>query len=628
MRDTNKFVFILLPCLLALVPPAGAVSVYETAAEYIVAEAGDLRGYCLDFGAGSGELSLAIADSGAFTVLAAEPDAQNVLSFRKTLHDEDRYGAGITIHQASLDKLPYRDYAAALVVSGNLIESGTCSGSAAELFRMVRPDGGMAIIGQPPGCKNVLEESELRAWLDEANIEYTISNTPEKGLWAKVVRGPLPGAGEWTHMWADLGNTACSGDTRTRDAFSLLWFGEPGPRVMVDRHWEPVAPLFKNGLLFVPGFDRIVCVDAYNGARLWDLEVPNSSRIAMMRDAGYLAIDDSTLFLAVENTCLRVEPATGQIRDDLRVSTPNRDWGYIGAGEKLLWASEQLSKASYLAATTGRGAEGNQLGRGDDRFLITSTAVFCLDKATGKQIWRYENPEAVIANPTICINNDGVYFVESTNPVCVADTDGRVLMPDLTKESSEHIVKLDPHTGEVLWRKQHDLTCQHVFHMSCTRDTLVASGCTTISTNYWYHLHAFSTSDGSLLWEKDLDSTFATTDTDHGKQDKHPMIIGDAVQLKQGNFNLRTGEPLGLTFATTNCADGAASMNHIFARNGGVATIISLEEGGNGKPLCSVLRPGCYISIIPAGGVIMLPAFSAGCTCSHSIQTSIAWLPQ
>lgn len=157
-------------------------------------------------------------------------------SFRKTLHDEDRYGAGITIHQASLDKLPYRDFAAALVVSGNIIESGTCSGSAAELFRMVRPDGGMAIIGQPPGCKNVLEESELRAWLDEGNIGYTISNAAEKGLWAKVVHGPLPGAGEWTHMWADLGNTACSKDTRTRDEFSLLWFGEPGPRVMVDRH--------------------------------------------------------------------------------------------------------------------------------------------------------------------------------------------------------------------------------------------------------------------------------------------------------------------------------------------------------------------------------------------------------
>ncbi len=627
MRDTTKFVLILLPFLLVQMQSAGAVSVYEAAANHILAEASDLRGYCLDFGAGSGHLAQALADAKQFTVLAAEPDGQKVQSFRKALHREDRYGAGITIHQASLDKLPYRDYAAALIVSGSIIETGKCSGSAAELFRMVRPDGGMAIIGQPPGCTSVLKESELRAWLDKGGLEYALTNTPEEGLWAKIVRGPLPGAGEWTHMWADLGNTACSGDTRTSDEFALLWFGEPGPRVMVDRHWEPIAPLFKHGRLFVPGFDRVVCVDAYNGARLWDLEVPSSSRIAMMRDAGYLAIDDFTLYLAVEDKCLRVDPPTGRIREELHLSTPNRDWGYIGAGEDLLWASEQLPKASYLAATTGRGAEGNQLGRGDNRFLITSTALFCLDKTTGEHVWRYDNPEAVIANPTICIDGNGVYFVETTNPACVADTDGRVLMPDFAKDTSEHIVKLDPRTGEVLWRKQHDLACQHVFHMSCAQGVLVASGCTTLSTNYWYHLHTFRTDDGSLLWKRDLDSTFATSDTDHGKQDKHPMIIGDTVQLKQGNFNLHSGEPLGLTFNTTNCADCAASGNHIFTRNGGVATIINLDTGGNGRPLCSVLRPGCYISIIPAGGVVMLPAFSAGCTCSHSIQTSIAWLP-
>lgn len=44
MRDTTRFVFILLPCLLALAHSAGAVSAYEAAAEHIVAETGGLRG--------------------------------------------------------------------------------------------------------------------------------------------------------------------------------------------------------------------------------------------------------------------------------------------------------------------------------------------------------------------------------------------------------------------------------------------------------------------------------------------------------------------------------------------------------------------------------------------------------
>ena len=612
--------------LVVAVCAAGDV-IHEQAAGYILGQTGITKGYCIDYGAGEGDLARELARRSQLEIVGVEEDARKVEAGRVALHGVDAYGVQVTLHQGKLDKLGYQDFAAALVVCSAILERGQCPGSAAEMFRMVRPDGGMAFVGQPPGCSVSLREDELRAWLDEAGLEYTITNSPSEGLWARIERGPLPGAGEWTHMWADLGNTACSGDTRTTDRWGVLWFGEPGPRVMVDRHWEPVSPLYKQGRLFVPGFDRVVCVDAYNGARLWDLETPNSSRIAMMRDAGYLALDEKYLHLAVADRCLEVDVQTGQVADTLRVATAERDWGYVAVDDTRLFGSEQLPKASYLAATTGRGAEGNQLGRGDNRFLITSKALFCRDKAAGTEHWHYSNPEAVIANPTICIG-DGVYFFESTEPACVSDTDGRVLMADFTKDAGEFLVKVDVASGELVWRRQHDVVCRHVFHLSYAHGVLLASGCTTVSGNYWYHLRAYNAGDGALLWEKDLDSTFGADDTDHGKQDKHPMIIGETVQLKQGNFELATGKPLGLSFATSNCADCAASMNHVFTRNNSVATIISLREGGNGAPLCSVLRPGCYISIIPAGGVIMLPAFSAGCTCSHSIQTSIAWLPQ
>ncbi len=622
-------VFLVVFCLLMVL--AGSVfaeDLHEGAADYILSQVGFERGYCLDYGAGTGTLGQYLAAKSECTVLGVEADAEKVRAGRDALNREGVYGSGVTLHQAALDRLPYRDYAARLVVSSAIMEDGTCAGSAKELFRMVRPDGGMAILGQPPGCANPLDEAALRAWLDAGGLEYTVTNSPADGLWATIRRGPLDGAGEWTHMWADLGNTACSEDTRTTDNAQVLWFGEPGPKVMVDRHWEPVSPLYKHGRLFVPGFDRIVCVDAYNGARYWDLAVEKSSRIAMMRDAGNLALDEDTLYFAVDGRCLKVDVETGRIMDTARVSSADRDWGYVAVDGMRLYGSEQCPKASYLAASTGRGAEGNQLGRGDNRFLITSTALFCRDKATDAEVWRYVPPEAVIANPTICIGGDGVYFFETREATCVSDRDGRVRMANFTKGPGEHLVKLDRDSGRVLWRRQYDMVCRHVFHLSVAKGVLIASGCTTVSGKFWYHLRAYGADDGDLIWERDLDSTFASDDTDHGKQDKHPLLIADTVQLKQGNFELATGKPLGLRFNTTNCADCAASAKHIFTRNGGVATMISLAEGGNGKPLCSVMRPGCYISIIPAGGVIMLPAFSAGCTCNYSIQTSIAWLPQ
>ena len=108
------------------------------------------------------------------------------------------------------------------------------------------------------------------------------------------------------------------------------------------------------------------------------------------------------------------------------------------------------------------------------------------------------------------------------------------------------------------------------------------------------------------------------------------MIIGDDIYLKYGCYNLQTGNTLNRTFDSTSCTDFSASANHLFSRNENRATIHNINAGGSGSALCSVMRPGCYISIMPAGGVILLPPYSAGCTCGNpgTLQTTIAWLPE
>ncbi len=615
---------------IALYPKDALTPIYERAARYILGQKGiGKKGYCFVYGAGQGRLAFHLARQSDRTIFGVVQGTATLQAARRALHAADLYGMRITLHGGALDRLRYRDYSAALVVCDAVIATGTCPGTAAEMFRMVRPDGGVALIGQPPGCPARLRRADLERWLSAARLTYRITEDAD-GLWARIDRGPLPGAGAWTHMLADVANTACSGDARTTDRFQVLWFGEPGPSVMVDRHWEPVAPLYKGGRLIVPGFDRVVCCDAYNGARLWDLRVPHGARIAMMRDAGWLALGDEYLYVAVKNQCLKVGLETGRIADTTHTPTDGLDWGYLAVDGEQLFGSEQTHEASYLAANIGRGAEGNQLGRGDDRLLITSKRLFCRDRTSNELLWTYasEAGRAVIANVTVCIGGGAVYFFESADPGAVSDADGRVPMTRFTNGEAESLVKLDRQTGKVLWRRQHDMICRHVLHLSYAHGVLVASGCTTKSGNYWYHLRAFKATDGSPLWRQDLDSTFDVGDKNHGKQDKHPVIVGNVVYLKQGNFDLATGRPLGLRFFSSNCADVSASTRHAFTRNQGVARMIDLDRGGHGVPLCSVMRPGCYISIIPAGGIIMLPAFSAGCTCDYSLQTTIAWLPQ
>ena len=106
------------------------------------------------------------------------------------------------------------------------------------------------------------------------------------------------------------------------------------------------------------------------------------------------------------------------------------------------------------------------------------------------------------------------------------------------------------------------------------------------------------------------------------------MIVGDNVYLKYGSYNLQTGASIGFHFVTTNCAGCSASATHFFSRNSGNPSIYSFTGSGTNNILSPAMRPGCYISIIPAGGIIMLPAYSAGCTCGYTLQTSIAWLPE
>ena len=40
------------------------------------------------------------------------------------------------------------------------------------------------------------------------------------------------------------------------------------------------------------------------------------------------------------------------------------------------------------------------------------------------------------------------------------------------------------------------------------------------------------------------------------------------------------------------------------------------------------LRSGCWLGMIPAGGVLLAPEASAGCSCANAIQTSIGYVPK
>jgi len=635
-RNSYLCLSLLLYAMGATVPAFGQQSddAYQAAAKIILETKGvSDRGYCLVFGAGEGRLAEAIAKKSRYTLIGAEEDEEKIKKGRAALRKAGLYGSRITLHRKSLSNLPYRNYAAALVVSDAIMSDGVCRGSAGELYRMIRPDGGMAVIGQPAGSARKLKRSTLETWLKAADITFRLIDDPKKGLWAVIRRGPLPGAGEWTHIRGDIANTASSGDKRTSDTYRILWFGQPGPRVMVDRHWKSMPPLYKKGKLIIPAYERIICSDAYNGARLWDLELKNATRTALLRDAGSLAMGETHLYMAVENKCRKVDLNDGRIAD-VAVLPENREWGYLAIDGDLLYGSEQIPQASYQGSRTrNRGRQGNARTRGENKSIVTSTRFFCLNRATGDRIWEYAPEGTVIANVSICVGENGVFFFESTDATARQDEDGRVKLAAFTKDKAEHLVQLDKRTGRVIWRRPHDVTAAHILYMSYAKGVLVAAGTTTGEGRFYkYHVLAFDTDRGNHLWTRTFDRTAVRSsggrDATHGKQDRQPVISGNTVYFPDEAFDLRSGTPRGFSFQGYGCSDYTASASHLFGRvKSGQAGWWRFAEGGPGTPIDSGMRPGCGMSLIAGGGIVMMPAFGAGCMCDYTIETTAAWLP-
>lgn len=288
--------------------PAAGNEHMTTRAEQILEDTKVTSGFCLLAGAEDGRLAMALARRSKLRIYCAEGDAGKVAAARKLLAEAGLYGTRVVVHHVSPLKLPYPDYFADLVLvpRANIFSPG-------ELFRVLRPCGG---VGWP-------RSRDL--W------RRILTREPPSGGIGRVVRGKLPGAGEWTHQYADAGKSGSSGDTLVKWPMRLLWFGKPGPGRMMQRHWRGTAPVFANGRMFILGQHCIIAVDAYNGRELWSREMPSIQRRVVDIRGGSMVADADSVYISTSNMCLRFDAATGKLLHTYRIPV-RRPRLAIGAG--------------------------------------------------------------------------------------------------------------------------------------------------------------------------------------------------------------------------------------------------------------------------------------------------------
>jgi outer membrane protein assembly factor BamB len=621
----------------------------ELAAQAALQRVGTIKGYCLVLGAGDGRLAYEIARRSQFQVVGLEPDAQRVAQARRRLAEAGLYGVQVTIHQGTADKLPFPSYWANLIVCED-----TLPPSPAEIYRILRPCGGSLVLILP---ESVAEE-RVTKWGAPALTGWKFQSGPAglmvrqggmgfqpmqhrqdadatttRALVASIARGPLPGAGDWSHFYADAGNTACSDDTLAPGAVDLQWFGRPGPRLMPDRHDKSMAPLYKNGRLFVPGDNCVIAVDAYNGTILWERDVPRSLRLGAFKNCGSMAATDERVYIASGSDCLALDADSGELRQTLHVpASPDstaREWGYVAVANELLLGSTTRPEATFREQTL----DTEVLIWRDLMPVVCSDSLFAHERDSGRKLWGYISDRGVIINPTIALGSGRAYFVESTNPATRRVADGRIKLPTLLSKGAD-VVALDLRTGRVQWRKPAGLeTIEHVLFLSYAHDRLVITGTKNVTTpsgrRVRYDLAVFAADTGERLW--------AGTQTPvpdnilegpHGEQVQHPALVGDVIYGNGFACKLNTGEPIegwkwqksrycGTLSTSAACAFSRYDNPWMFDLKTGRHTVLTTEA-----------RSGCWINILPAAGLILVPEASAGCTCGHPIQTSLAFIPR
>jgi outer membrane protein assembly factor BamB len=613
-------------------PDDDLTAFYARTADAIAAESAVRSGFCLIVGGAAegrpGQLAYELAKRTDWRIELLESDPRRAADVRRRLHGAGLYGTRIGVDSGTLETYGYPPYFANVVVCEGSFFGARSLPPVVAVSKVLRPCGGVAFVGQPAGGARFgwpLEPRVLATWVGALDKTFVAQSGP---TWAVIRRNSLAGSAEWTHQGADPGNTYGSGDRLVKPPFGILWFGEPGPRDVQDRHAAGAAPLAANGRLFVPGVDLLMAYDAYNGHLLWDRKIPGMHRERMPLNCSSLAADETRIFVVVDRACLQLDAATGaeQRRFDLppRVDGQKRLWGWLAVADGLLLGSRTATPAKFKGWPNPSGH--------------TSESLFAMDLASGRTLWTREG--RTIPHNAIALIGRRLFFVdrsedETKEDAATADRDVR------------RLVAVEAATGRELWQQPVDVTDCVVHPRPNSGDccggevTLMGKDATLVLCGSPYHadhelepfhrgdlarrsLTVFDTESGRKLWSRP--ANYQT----------RPIIIGETIFAEPWAFDLSTGEPkldeTGKPLrifrgAGGGCGGFAASASTLFFRKGSLS-YLDFDRGGSMEPLVGGQRPSCWISFIPAGGIVLAPEGSAGCTCAFAIQGSVALYPK
>ena len=451
-KITQLFCFVL-----ALATVTVAVPVLERqSASHILAATGVKGGLIVHIGCSDGKLTAALRAGDNYTVQGLDTNVKNVETARKHIQSLGLYGP-VSVSRWTSNHLPYVDNLVTLLVSEN------------------------------PGK---IPMDEIMRALAPLGVAYV----KQDGQWTKIVKPWPKEMDEWQQHFHDADNNAVAHDRLVGPPRRYQWIAEP-QWMRSHMSMPSISSLVSSkGRLFtvedlgsaehpaLPGKFALVARDAFNGIVLWQRPFPDwhpvnihtkdtpvqlQRRLAAIGDVVYCTPGYSAPVTALEaatGKALKAYEGTertteflydrgvlyvviGDATDTAGVaggsSLGTSQFTVLDYGPKIPVLADPKSTIVALDANSGRtlwqksggdtaGYQGATLAvRGPHAVYSTAKDLVCLDRTTGRQVWRVPVPITLKGPGGIAVSlvlaDDAVYLADSQNLRAFSLKDGTLM---------------------------------------------------------------------------------------------------------------------------------------------------------------------------------------------------------
>ena len=326
-------------------------------------------------------------------------------------------------------------------------------------------------------------------------------------------------------------------------------------------------------------------------------------------------------FVAANHQAWFVDGRTGDVERQYEIPVKDKQqnhWGYIARHQDALFGTVVRSSAIYTR-WWGASQWFDSTG-GNDTHVVAGDKLFSMDVESGKLKWEHEG---LVIHPTITLLDDRLYFVESKTP---SHVNGETRRLSLDGGQQHELVCLDADTGEPVWRQPIKPFAGHLssFYLAGGGDQAIRALVMVASeaTQKMFTAQAFDPESGKLRWSQNI----PWESNHHGKHISRPAIQGDLVYLRPEVLKLASGESIHRGFPGGHgCSSYTASANGIFTRLGETTWWDARTQKVN---RFKRIRTDCWLSVIPAQGMLISAEGGGGCSCGSWLEISLGFLPR